>query len=91
MSPCKDPRIAILISGRGSNMVSIIEACDSNFLKAKVCLVISNNSNAEGLLAANAAGLPTKYIDHRNYDNRELFDSATLAVLKKAKAEYYCW
>ena len=88
MRPYKDPRIAILISGRGSNMVSIIEACDSNFLKANVCLVISNNPNAEGLLAAKDAGLPTKCIDHRNYDNRELFDSAVLAVLNKAKTEF---
>ena len=88
MSSYKDSRIAILISDRGSNMVSIIEACDSSFLKAKVCLVISNNPNAGGLLAAKNAELRTRCIDHRNYDNRELFDSALLAALNDAKAEY---
>ncbi len=88
MSSYKDPRIAILISGRGSNMVSIIEACNSNFLKANVCLIISNNPNAEGLLSAKDAELRTRCIDHRNYANRELFDNAVLAVLNEAKAEY---
>jgi len=88
MSSNKDSRIAILISGRGSNIVSIIEACDSSFLDANVCLVISNNPNADGLLAAKNAELLTRCIDHRNYDNRELFDSAVLAVLNDAKAEY---
>ena len=88
MSSNKDSRITILISDCGSNMVSIIEACDSSFLHANVCLVISNNPNADGLLAAKNAELPTRCIDHRNYDNRELFDSAVLAVLNEAKAEY---
>ena len=88
MSSNKDSRIAILISGRGSNIVSIIEACDSSFLDANVCLVISNNPNADGLLAAKNAELLTRCIDHRNYDNRELFDSAVLAVLNKAKTEF---
>ena len=88
MSSYKDSRIAILISDRGSNMVSIIEACDSRFLQAKVCLVISNNLSAKGLLAAKNAEIHTRCIDHRNYDNRELFDSAVLAALNEAKAEY---
>ena len=88
MSSNKDSRIAILISDRGSNMVSIIEAYDSSFLHADVCLIISNNPNADGLLAAKNTEFLTRRIDHRNYDNRELFDSAVLAVLNEAKAEY---
>ncbi len=87
MSTRDEARLAILISGRGSNMHSIVDACDSNFLRARVCLVISNNSDSKGLISAREIGLPTKYIDHRIYENRESFDQALLSALKEAKAD----
>ena len=88
MSSSKDRRLAILISGRGSNMNSIIDACNSNFLEANVCLVISNNPDSQGLLIAKKAGLDTKCIDHRDYESRELFDKALLTALHLAEAEF---
>ena len=88
MNKHNEARLAILISGRGSNMHSIIDACNSNFLRAKVCLVISNNSDSKGLISAREVGLPTKCIDHRLYESRESFDRALLTALKEVKPDF---
>jgi phosphoribosylglycinamide formyltransferase-1 len=69
-------RLAILISGRGSNLQAFINACANGTLDAQVCVVISNNPAAEGLQRAAAAGIATRCIDHRGYDSREDFDAA---------------
>ena len=69
-------RLAILISGRGSNLQAFIDACESGDLAAEICLVISNNPSAEGLRRAAAAGLATRCVDHRDYPDRETFDTA---------------
>ena len=82
-----NPRLAILISGRGSNMQSIIEACQAKALKADVCVVISNNPKSSGLVFAEASGLKTECINHRDYISRELFDEALLSALKSAEAD----
>ncbi len=68
------PSLAILISGRGSNMVAIAKACQSGELQAIVGLVISNRPNAPGLDAAREMGIETAVIDHRNFPSREAFD-----------------
>ena len=76
-------RLAILISGRGSNMQAFIDACNSGVLDAEVALVLSNNPEAGGLARAAEAGIPTACIDHRNYDSRETFDAAMVAELSR--------
>ncbi len=68
------PRLAILISGRGSNLQAFIDACASGTLAAQISLVISNNPGAAGLQRAAHAGLTTRCIDHRDYSTREEFD-----------------
>jgi phosphoribosylglycinamide formyltransferase 1 len=79
--------IAILISGRGSNMQAVINACEQGHLDAQVCVVISNNQDATGLQYAAEAGLPTACIDHRNYNSREDFDQALLDCLLKFQVD----
>jgi phosphoribosylglycinamide formyltransferase-1 len=77
------PAIVILISGRGSNMVSILDAIDAGELSANVVAVISNRPNAAGIKVAQQAHIPTVVIDHKSYDSRELFDQAMAMEIDK--------
>lgn len=83
-------RVAILISGRGSNMMSLVEAARDPNYPAEVILVISNRPEAPGLQWAAAQGLPTKVIDHKSYPNREDFDAALHEALVASGAEIVC-
>jgi phosphoribosylglycinamide formyltransferase 1 len=69
-------RIVILISGRGSNMRSIVEACESEKLPAQVIAVISNRPDAAGLKFAAERGLATSIVDHKAFATRDAFDAA---------------
>lgn len=75
-SSVNTPSIVILISGRGSNMISIVDAIESGSLDAKVAAVISNRPDAAGLEFAQQANIPTAVINHKDFDSRELFDQA---------------
>lgn len=79
------PRLAILISGRGSNLQAFIDACAAGDLNAQISLVISNNPAAAGLQRAQHAGIATRCIDHRNYRTREEFDQALVDELNANK------
>lgn len=68
--------IVILISGRGSNMVALIDAAVSGALPVRVAAVLANRSDAKGLEVAAAAGVVTRVVDHRLYADRESFDAA---------------
>jgi len=76
-------RCAVLISGRGSNLAALIAACRAPDFPAAIVLAISNVEGAEGLRHADAAGVPTRAISHRNYDSREAFDDAIDGVLRE--------
>jgi len=76
-------RLAVLISGRGSNLQAFIQACADGVLPAEICVVISNNPAAAGLSRAEMAGIPTRCIDHREYASREEFDAALAAELAR--------
>jgi phosphoribosylglycinamide formyltransferase 1 len=78
-------RIVILISGRGSNMRSIVEACESERWPASVVAVISNRPDAAGLAFAAQHGITTSVVDHKAFSKREAFD-ATLAQAIDAHA-----
>jgi phosphoribosylglycinamide formyltransferase-1 len=80
-------RLAILISGRGSNMEAFIEACARGDLAATIALVVSNNPDAAGLQRAAAAGITTRCVDHRAYRDREAFERALLAALEPCRAD----
>ncbi len=69
-------RIVILISGRGSNMRSIVEACAAERWPARVAAVISNRPDAAGLAFAASRAIATAVVDHRAFATREAFDAA---------------
>ena len=68
--------IVILISGRGSNMVALIDAAASGALPVRVAAVLASRPDAKGLEVAAAAGVVTRVVDHRLYADRESFDAA---------------
>ncbi|PKY11143.1 phosphoribosylglycinamide formyltransferase [Acidithiobacillus marinus] len=70
-------RLVLLISGRGSNLQSILNACQSGQISStEIVCVISNRAEAPGLAVAIQAGIPTQVIAHRDYASREDFDAA---------------
>ncbi len=81
MSGAAQGRLAILISGRGSNMQAFIEACASGALNAEISVVLSNNPDAAGLARAEQSGITTRCVNHRDYESREAFDAALVAAL----------
>jgi len=74
--------LAVLISGRGSNLQAFIDACGKGALPAEIRVVLSNNPDADGLQRAAAAGIPTLAINHRDFDSREAFDRAMVEALE---------
>jgi phosphoribosylglycinamide formyltransferase-1 len=83
-------RIAVLISGRGSNLKALIEACADPSYPAEIVLVISNIAAAPGLRYAAAAKIPTAVIPHTEFRSREDFDAALDQALQTAKVEIVC-
>jgi phosphoribosylglycinamide formyltransferase 1 len=83
-------RVGVLISGRGSNLQALINACKSRDYPAEVVLVISNVPQAQGLLRAEAALIPTLTIDHKAFPTREAFDAVLDTALKEAGVEILC-
>jgi phosphoribosylglycinamide formyltransferase-1 len=83
-------RVGILISGRGSNMRSLIAAAAQPGFPAEIELVISNVGNAEGLSFAAQADIPTVVIPHKAYETREAFDRALDTALNNAGVEIVC-
>ena len=83
--------VGILISGRGSNMQALIDACRTPAFPAAIALVISNEPAAAGLARAKSAGIATKVIDHRGYNkDRPAFERALTAALEHAGVEFVC-
>lgn len=67
-------KIVVLISGSGSNLQAIIDACNTNQIHGNVVAVISNKANVYGLERAQNANIPTHVINHKNFSSREEFD-----------------
>lgn len=83
-------KIAILISGRGSNMQALIDACADASFPAEIVLVLSNRPNAAGLDRAKDAGLPTAVVDHTGYETREAFEAVVTDLIEAAGAQLIC-
>jgi phosphoribosylglycinamide formyltransferase-1 len=83
-------RTAILISGRGSNMKALIDAQRQQPVDFEIALVISNRPSAAGLKVAEAAGIDTVVIDHKDYQDREPFDRALDQALSEARIDLVC-
>ncbi len=75
-------KLAVLISGSGSNLQAFVDASQAGRLKAKIALVVSNKADAYGLVRAAEAGIATAAIDHTAYANREDFDQALVDTLR---------
>lgn len=84
-------RVAILISGRGSNMSALIEAAKAPGYPAEIALVLSNKAEAGGLAVAAANGIKTAVIEHKPFGrDRAAFDAAMQAVLDENHIEIVC-
>ena len=83
-------RVAVLISGRGSNLQALISACSDSDFPAEIIVVISNVADAAGLARAQAAGIPATVVAHETYSSRETFDAELDEVLNEAGAELVC-
>jgi phosphoribosylglycinamide formyltransferase-1 len=83
-------RVAILISGRGSNMTALVEAARDPTYPAEIVGVFSNRADAPGLQYAWLAGIPTAVYSHKDFPSREAFDAQIQAVLDGWGAELVC-
>ena len=84
-------RVAVLISGRGSNMTALIEAAKAKDYPAEIVLVVSNRADAAGLARAREAAITTAVIDHRPFGaDRQAFEHALDAELRKNRIEIVC-
>ena len=83
-------RVAVLVSGHGSNLQALIDACAAQQYPAEIVLVISNVPTAYAIQRAMAAGLAVKVIDHRGFATREQFESALLRELAESRVELVC-
>ena len=84
------PSIAVLISGRGSNLQALIDAAAAGRLRARVRLVIANRADAAGLERARAMGIETRVLAHGAYDSRAAFDAALVGILKDCQVDLVC-
>jgi phosphoribosylglycinamide formyltransferase-1 len=84
-------RVAVLISGRGSNMAALIEAANAKDYPAEITLVVSNQPGAGGLLVARAADIATEIVDHSKFSgDRNRFEHEIQALLEKYRIEIVC-
>jgi phosphoribosylglycinamide formyltransferase-1 len=90
-SPHRKRRVAVLISGRGSNMAALIAAAQDADYPAEIALVLSNRPDAKGLATAHEAGLATAVVDHKDFGkDREAFERALQAELEARAIDIVC-
>jgi phosphoribosylglycinamide formyltransferase-1 len=83
-------RVAVLISGGGSNLQALLDAAAEPDYPAEIVLVLSNRADAGGLARAQRAGVPTEVIEHRAYADRTSFDAALHDALTSVQADLVC-
>ena len=82
--------VGVLISGNGSNLQALIDACAKPDFPARISVVISNKETAYGLNRAAEAGIPSHIINHKDYATREAFDRAVQEMLLRHNVEIVC-
>ena len=82
--------IGIFISGRGSNLKSILDACKEKEYPAEIKVVFSNNKNAPGLSFAKENNLEAIILDYRNFKNTEEYEEKIISLLKPYDLELIC-
>lgn len=90
VEPGEARRVAVLISGSGSNLQSLIDAASEQDYPADIRLVISNNPDAFGLERARRAGIATAAIDHRDFEDRPSFEAALSDALDSHDIDLVC-
>jgi phosphoribosylglycinamide formyltransferase 1 len=83
-------KAGVLISGRGSNLLALLEACAAPDFPAEIALVVSNRADAPGLAHAGRFGVPAEVVSHRDYPDRESFDRVLSAALEAEGVELVC-
>lgn len=83
-------KLAVLISGRGSNLQSLIDACADPGFPAEITLVVSNVPDVLGLKRAADSGIRTKVINHKNYPDRETFEIALTEAIQMVRPDLVC-
>jgi phosphoribosylglycinamide formyltransferase-1 len=83
-------RLAVLISGRGSNLQALIDAIAGGRLRAEIAVVVSNKADAPGLERARAAGIATLTISHRDYPTRDAFEAVLVRELRARNVSLVC-
>ena len=83
-------KVAVLISGRGSNMCALIDEAKRQEMPVEFVGVISNRADAGGLEIAQSEGIPTHVIDHKKYESREEFDAAMDTILRDWGTQLIC-
>ena len=86
----KKIKVAVLISGNGTNLQALIDACIAPSYPAEIVLVISNTANAKGIVRAREAGITTRIIDHTNYSSRKEFDTELSMTLSNSQCKLVC-
>lgn len=81
-------RLAVLLSGRGSNFLAIHRAIEEKRLDAEIVLVAANRPNAAGIARAKELGLPAHVLDHRDYSTREEHEADVLRLIAGARPDY---
>jgi phosphoribosylglycinamide formyltransferase 1 len=83
-------RLAVLISGRGSNLQSIIDASGAGEIDATIAVVVSNRADAAGLTRANAAGIEAIHANPRDHADRDAYDRAVAELLRARDVSLVC-
>lgn len=86
----KKLKIAVFISGRGSNMQALIDSCQREEFPAEIVCVLSNKADAAGLQRATDAGLKTEVVPHKDYATKAEFETAIMAVLSNYEIDLIC-
>lgn len=81
-------RLCVLISGSGSNLQAIMDACRGHNLDAEVAQVISNRADAYGLIRAQQAQIPTQVLDHKTFADRPSFDAALADLIDQSQPDF---
>lgn len=81
-------RLCVLISGSGSNLQAIMDACRNHSLNAEVVQVISNRADAFGLIRAQKAAIPTQVLDHKKFSDRDGFDAALANLIDQCQPDF---
>lgn len=89
-SPKKRGRVAVLLSGRGSNFRAIHDAIREGRINAELALVVSNRAEAPGLQTARERGLEALFLDPKAYPSKEAYDEAIVAELRKREIDLVC-